>query len=145
MSQDDPDEAAVECHAAMPDHQDFERMGEVVARLPQQHLPEPAADLPESSARATLEPTAEEVERGTALAASVEDDELRVLGRERPVAWVSGEGAGVVSHFENVTPPVDAMGTTASLLGLVVFDGTEERSTLLGFVHPHGRWLEWRA
>jgi len=72
-------------------------------------------------------------------------DELRVLGRERPVAWVSGEGASVVSHFENVTRPVDAMGTTASLLGLVVFDGTEERSTLLGFVHPHGRWLEWRA
>jgi len=72
-------------------------------------------------------------------------DELQVLGRERPVAWVSGEGAGVVSYFEDVRAPVDAMGTTASLLGLVVFDGTEQRSTLLGFVHPHGRWLEWRA
>ena len=72
-------------------------------------------------------------------------DELRALGRSRPVAWVSGEGAGVVSYFEGVVPPVDAMGTTASLLGLVVFDGTEEHATLLGFVHPHGRSLEWRA
>jgi hypothetical protein len=72
-------------------------------------------------------------------------DQLRLVGRERAVAWVSGEGAGVVPCFASVEPPVDSMGTTASLLGLVVFDGDDERSTLLGFGHPHGRWLEWRA
>jgi hypothetical protein len=72
-------------------------------------------------------------------------DELRALARRRPVAWVSGEGGRVVSYFASVEPPVDAMGTTASVLGLVVFDGSEERSTLLGFAHPHGLWLDWRA
>jgi hypothetical protein len=53
------------------------RLGVPGVRFAPGPLPEPAADLPESSARATLEPTAEEIARGTALAASVEDDELR--------------------------------------------------------------------
>jgi hypothetical protein len=72
-------------------------------------------------------------------------DELRALGRQRSVAWVSGEGPGVVPYFASVEPPVDPMGTTASVLGLVVFDGAKEDSTLLGFVHAHGLWLDWRV
>ena len=31
-----------------------------------------------------------------------------------------------------------------SLLGLVVFSGTGTETTLLGFVHPHGNWIDWR-
>jgi hypothetical protein len=73
------------------------------------------------------------------------DDELVALGRERPVAWISGESAGVVSRFADVEPPTDHMGTSASILGLVTYDGDDADATLLAFVHPHGTWINWRA
>jgi hypothetical protein len=73
-------------------------------------------------------------------------DALAAASRARPVAWVSAEGAGVLEHFAGVDPPADARGTESSVLGLVVFrDGEIERTDLLGFVHPHGAWIDWRA
>jgi hypothetical protein len=66
--------------------------------------------------------------------------------RARPVAWISGESPGVVASFSGVSAPSDEQGMLASLLGLVVFeDGAERESKLLGFVHPHGNWIDWRA
>ena len=70
---------------------------------------------------------------------------LTGLGRDRPVAWISGEGPGVVPSFAGVEVPADAPGVTASILGLVVFAGSAGEPTLLGFVHNHGSWLDWRA
>ena len=46
---DHAEEAAVEAHAALPDREDFERMGEVVARLVEQHLAEAAAEKTQTS------------------------------------------------------------------------------------------------
>jgi len=69
---------------------------------------------------------------------------LRHASARRPIAWVSGEGAGVVSLLGGVPAPVDDLGIEASVLGLVVFDDGDDDSTVLGFVHPHGRSLEWR-
>lgn len=69
---------------------------------------------------------------------------LATLGRERPLAWISGEGPGVVSYFADVEVVTDAMGTIASILGLVMFSGDAVDATMLGFVHPHGSWLDWR-
>ena len=70
---------------------------------------------------------------------------LRDMSHDRPLAWISGEGPTVVSEFADVTAPTDEMGTDASVLGMVVFDGGHEDATLLGFVQPHGRWIDWRA
>jgi hypothetical protein len=70
---------------------------------------------------------------------------LERLGNERTLAWVSGESPGVVPSFAGVAAPTDQRGITASVLGLVVFSPAGTERTLLGFVHPHGTWLDWRA
>jgi hypothetical protein len=34
----------------------------------------------------------------------------------------------------------------ASVFGLLTFrDGAVDATELLGFVHPHGNWIDWRA
>jgi hypothetical protein len=70
---------------------------------------------------------------------------LAGLGRDRPLAWISGEGEGVVSQFADVAAPRDDTGPSPSVLGLVVFSDADPDATLLGLVHPHGRWIDWRA
>ena len=70
---------------------------------------------------------------------------LASLGRRAPLAWISGEGAGVVEPFAAADAPLDADGTVASVLGSVVFRGGEVDATLLGFAHAHGAWIDWRG
>jgi len=71
---------------------------------------------------------------------------LEAASRSRPIAWISGEGAGVVDRFAGIEPPTDAQGMEASVFGLVTFRaGAVEAAELLGFVHPHGGWIDWRA
>jgi hypothetical protein len=72
-------------------------------------------------------------------------DRLSRIGRRRPVAWVSGEAAGVVEAFTSTEPPAGPDGTDPSILGEVLFDRSREEATLLGVVHPHGLWLDWRG
>jgi hypothetical protein len=73
-------------------------------------------------------------------------DALAAASQDRPIAWISAEGAGVVDRFAGTDPPSDDQGMEASILGLVVFrGGAVETSELLGFVHPHGNWIDWRA
>ncbi|MGZ4796727.1 MAG: DUF2332 domain-containing protein [Acidimicrobiia bacterium] len=72
-------------------------------------------------------------------------DALTEVSRTRPVAWVSAEGEGVVAAFADVQPPSDSDGAVASLLGLVTYRAGRSDAELLGFVHPHGRWIDWRA
>jgi hypothetical protein len=71
---------------------------------------------------------------------------LTSASRERPIAWVSAEGAGVVDRFEGVEAPSDAQGMESSVFGLLTLrDGALDTTELLGFVHPHGNWVDWRA
>ena len=72
-------------------------------------------------------------------------DELAAASASRPIAWISGEGKGVVDAFRDLDVPSDAQGMQASVLGLMVFRDREIDARLLGFVHPHGNWLDWRA
>ena len=70
---------------------------------------------------------------------------LAAASKQRPIAWVSGEGKGVVDIFRDADVPSDAQGMMASILGLIVFRDGELDSRLLAFVHPHGNWIDWRA
>jgi hypothetical protein len=70
-------------------------------------------------------------------------EELASAGRRRPVAWVSAEGPGTV-ELPDPGPPPGEGDLGASLLGVTLF--TEKREAItLGYVHPHGAWLDWRA
>jgi hypothetical protein len=71
-------------------------------------------------------------------------ERLADVSRTRPVAWISAEGPGVVDLFADVDVPSDTAGTQASVLGLALFENSETTSELLGFVHPHGSWVDWR-
>lgn len=70
---------------------------------------------------------------------------LAAASRTRPIAWVSADGAGVVEALGEISPPADANRTDASLLGLVTFVDGQATPELLGFVQPHGAWIDWRA
>ncbi len=72
-------------------------------------------------------------------------DALAAASRTRPIAWVSAEGVGVVDAFGAVTPPTDVNRTDASILGLVTFRNGAADVEHLGFVQPHGAWIDWRA
>lgn len=66
---------------------------------------------------------------------------LREEGRQRPVAWVSCEGAGIVEALPG--PGVDtSVGEFPSVLGLVVFDGSSTTAEALAFVGAHGQWID---
>jgi hypothetical protein len=70
---------------------------------------------------------------------------LAAASHDRPVAWISVEGQGVVDLVTSA-PPSDDQGVEASMLGLVTFgDGSVDDAELLGYVHPHGSWIDWRA
>ena len=70
---------------------------------------------------------------------------LAAASSERPIAWISAEGAGVIDTFAGVDAPSDATGIEASVFGLVNFrDGGVDTSEVLGFVHPHGSAIDWR-
>ena len=72
-------------------------------------------------------------------------DALAAASRERPIAWISAEGLGVVDLFADVDARTDAQGMEANVLGLVTFrDGGADRQ-LLAYVHPHGSWIDWVA
>jgi len=64
---------------------------------------------------------------------------------ERTVAWISAEGGGVVDIPGGADAPSDGGGIRASVLGLVTARGGRAGAELLGYCHPHGSWLDWRA
>ena len=70
-------------------------------------------------------------------------DLLRDAGTRRPVAWISAEDPAVLPQFDATELP-DHDGTRPSLLGLTVCDGDRFDATILGYVHPHGLWMDWR-
>jgi hypothetical protein len=50
----------------------------------------------------------------------------------------------VVDVLPDAGPPSDDQGVEASVLGAVFRDGAVD-GTVLGYVHPHGTWIDWRA
>jgi len=70
-------------------------------------------------------------------------DVLATASLTQPIAWLSAEGPGVVDAFAAVTPP--AHRTMADVLGSLIFESGRGRAQPLGFVHPHGGWIDWRA
>ena len=72
-------------------------------------------------------------------------DALAAAAATRPVAWISGENQGVVDLIPSDAAPSDANGVEWSVLGLVTFRDGDVHSELLGYVHPHGGGLDWRA
>jgi hypothetical protein len=72
-------------------------------------------------------------------------DTLTAASRDRPVAWISSEVEGVVDVISSGTVPSDEQGVAASVLGLTVFHDGAVDAELLGYVHPHGSWIDWRA
>ena len=59
--------------------------------------------------------------------------------------WISAEGRGVVELLPSAgAPPTTMHGVEASVLGLVS-SATARDARLLGYVHPHGTTLDWRA
>jgi hypothetical protein len=67
------------------------------------------------------------------------------LGRDRDVALVTAESPHVtpwVDDTEHERTTTDGDGT-ATLLGLRQWRGGEVETTALGWMHPHGRWLDW--
>jgi hypothetical protein len=73
-------------------------------------------------------------------------DLVRDAGTRRPVAWISAEDPVVLPQFHATELQLpDHDGTRPSLLGLTVCDGDRFDATILGYVHPHGLWMDWRG
>jgi hypothetical protein len=70
---------------------------------------------------------------------------LAAASRDRPVAWISAEVQGVVDGLPGAGAPADDQGVEGSVLGLAVFRDGGVDGTVLGYVHPHGSWIDWRA
>ncbi|HLM64509.1 MAG TPA: DUF2332 domain-containing protein [Acidimicrobiales bacterium] len=66
---------------------------------------------------------------------------LERASSSRPVGWISAEQSGVVGGFDVPDTDGDA---AACVLGAVRFDTSGVHRTLLGVVHAHGQWIDWR-
>jgi hypothetical protein len=71
-------------------------------------------------------------------------EQLARFAARRPLTWISAEAPGIVDCIDGGEPPAHDP-TTPSLLGAVRFDEDGVTPTMLGWVHPHGRWIDWRA
>ncbi len=67
---------------------------------------------------------------------------LRAESTRRPIAWVSAENGGTVEALI-ARGAGDSSGPDA-LGAMLLVDGVESVH-LLGFVHAHGNWIDWRA
>jgi hypothetical protein len=68
---------------------------------------------------------------------------LDTASLQRDIAWLSAEGPGTVEPlFEAAAAHPDPSG--ADLLG-AVFENGAHRGEFLGFVGPHGAWIDWRV
>jgi hypothetical protein len=69
-------------------------------------------------------------------------DLLREHSRLRPIAWVSAEGGGTVAAL-TAAGATDSSGP--DVLGAMLLNGELDTVRLLGYVHGHGNWIDWRA
>ena len=61
--------------------------------------------------------------------------------RQRPLGWLSADGAGVVDLLAGVSEEDGHRGS--NVLGAVLFDHGAHAGTLLATVQQHGAWLDW--
>ena len=61
------------------------------------------------------------------------------------MAWISAEGHGVVDLIPSDGCSVGRERRRVEVLGLVTFREGHADPELLGYVHPHGSGLDWRA
>jgi hypothetical protein len=149
----DPEDARWLLACVWPDTGRLERTAASI-RLAQEDLPE----VVEGDANGVLPGLLERLPEGTTAVVlttwafsyfSVEQrsEFLDLLGRashRRTVIWLSADAAGVVEGLATGEPPVHGE-AAADVLAAVVFEGGRADHRLLGFVQPHGRWLDWRA
>jgi hypothetical protein len=69
-------------------------------------------------------------------------DLLRVESERRSIAWVSAEGGGTV---EAVADLIGGDSSGPDVLGAMLFDHGAATVHVLGYVHWHGNWIDWRA
>ncbi len=69
---------------------------------------------------------------------------LEIESQTRPVAWLSAEGTGVVETFAGASDSHDEQ-ARSNVLGLVTLEHGVSRQLLLGYVHQHGAWIDWRG
>ena len=70
---------------------------------------------------------------------------LTRASHDRPLAWFSAEGPGVVTAL---APSAAADGqdhTHCDTVGVVAFDAGVVSAQLLGFANNHGMWIDWRS
>jgi hypothetical protein len=72
-------------------------------------------------------------------------DALAAASESRPVAWISADLRGVVDLIPTDGAPSDGNAVEWSVLGLVTFRDGHAEPELLGYGHPHGSGLDWRA
>ncbi len=72
-------------------------------------------------------------------------DALAAASHTRPIVWISAEGQGVVDSIPSSGAPSDKNGVEYSVLGAITFRAGNAEPELLGYVHPHGNALDWRA
>jgi hypothetical protein len=63
---------------------------------------------------------------------------------ERPIAWLSAEGAATVEDF-TAEASADHEHSGSDVLGAVLFQDGTRRAELLAYVQEHGNWLHWQA
>lgn len=63
----------------------------------------------------------------------------------RPVVWICGESVGVVEAFRSLEPDRSEGPAAGEMLSTMTFDAGSVEPELLARVHPHGRWLDWKA
>ena len=109
----------------------IEDVGELIARLP----PEATAVVTTTWVVSYFSPEQRTVIR----------DALAAASESRPVAWISGDLPGVVDVIPTAGAPSDGNGVEWGVLGLVTFRDGHAEPELLGYGHPHGSGLDWRA
>ncbi len=67
--------------------------------------------------------------------------------QRRRIGWLFAEGAGVVEGFspDGASSAGDGQAPEPDVFGATLFDRGVSRPVLLGYAHPHGRWIDWRA
>ena len=69
---------------------------------------------------------------------------LEAGSTDRSVAWLSAETGGVVEALADAAAPDHDL-PDCDVLGALTFEGGKGTAHLLGFVHRHGAWMDWRG
>lgn len=152
----DPDDARWLLACVWPDTGRLERTAAAIAlareNLPavmsgaaNEVLPEVLGRLPPQCAAAVVTTWAfgyfSTEERGQFL------DILDEQSHRRRIGWLCAEDPHVVDGFsaDGASEAGEGPAPVPDVLGATVLDRGRSRRVLLGYTHPHGRWIDWRA